>query len=217
MQPFEGWLVRLLQRSTWLGIWALLTAGAIAPAQTNSLRLWYERPATNGSEALPLGNGRLGAMIFGGVTQERLQLNEATLYSGYPGYRDLKLSVTNDYQRVAGLIAARHYAEADDIIQHNWRGNPPGHYQPLGDLWLEFEGQAEATNYRRELDLNDAICRISYECGGVHFSRGTFVSFPDQVIVLHLTTPISSQPLGADELHRDRCYPRRRIPGRWMR
>ena len=165
---------------------ALLVTRA-SVAQTNPLRLWYDRPATNWNEALPLGNGRLGAMVFGGVPHERLQLNEATLYSGYPGYRDIKLSVTNDYQKVADLIAARHYAEAGEIIQRNWRGKPPAYYQPLGDLLLDFEGQSEATNYCRELDLSNAICRVSYESGGVHFARETFVSFPDQAIVLHLT------------------------------
>jgi len=149
--------------------------------------LWYARAATNWNEALPLGNGRLGAMVFGGIAHERLQLNEGTLYSGYPGYRDLNLTVTNEYQQVAGLIAQRRYAEAEAIIQRGWRGKSPAYIQPLGDLFLDFEVDGPVTEYRRELDLARSVCRVSYRAGNTHFTREVFASYPDQVIVVRLT------------------------------
>ena len=77
------------------------------------MKLWYTQPASKWEEALPLGNGRLGAMVFGGVAEERLQLNEATLVSGYPSYRDLPLDVRKDFPAVTDLIAHRQFAEAD--------------------------------------------------------------------------------------------------------
>lgn len=103
------------------------------------LRLWYRNPAPDWNEALPLGNGRIGAMLFGGIETEHLQLNENTLYSEEPGHRDLKLDLTKDYDRVQAMLQNRQYAEASDFITKNWLGRGQPCYQPLGDLYLYID------------------------------------------------------------------------------
>ena len=126
-------------------------------------------------------------MVFGGVAEERLQLNEATLVSGYPGYRDLPLDVRKDLPRVTDLIARRQFAEADRLVTQKWLGASWACYQPLGDLFFAFEHQGSATEYTRELDLANAVCRVRYRAGDVRFTREIFASHPDEVIVVRFT------------------------------
>lgn len=170
-------------------IWGVLAvACCIAPAASaNGMQVWYDRAATNWNGALPLGNGRLGAMVFGGVETERLQLNEDTLYSGYPGSRDLPLDVRPDLLRMLEKIRAGKYAEVEEFVTKNWLGAVPAVYQPLGDLYLDFDHTGETTDYRRELDLENAVCRVEYAVDGVRFSREVFASHPDQLIVVRLS------------------------------
>lgn len=158
-----------------------------AQGTDTDLRLWYSQPAEKWEDAMPIGNGRLGAMVFGRAVSEHLQLNESTLVSGYPGYRDLPLDVRQDFATVTDLIAARKFAEADDYITRHWLGKSWACYQPLGDLYLDFNHAAPIEDYRRELDLARAVVRIQYRCGGVSFSREIFASYPDNVIVIRLT------------------------------
>jgi alpha-L-fucosidase 2 len=150
------------------------------------LRLWYRQPAIQWDEGMPIGNGRLGAMVSGGVASEHLQLNEATLVSGYPGYRDLKLDVAGGLQAVTGMIARREFAEADEFITRHWLGACWACYQPLGDLHIDFAHPGSVEDYRRELDLRDGIVRIIYRSGGVNFRREIFANHPDGVIVIRL-------------------------------
>jgi alpha-L-fucosidase 2 len=126
-------------------------------------------------------------MIFGDANNEHVQLNEATLVSGYPSYRDLPLDVRKGFSEVTNLIAHHQFAEADNFMTKNWLGASWACYQPLGDLFFDFESQQPVTHYRRELNLKDALCRISYEAGGVKFTRETFASRPDEVLVFHFT------------------------------
>lgn len=173
-------------RRQFLAALAVSPGMAAAPA-TSDLRLWYRRPAPDWNEALPIGNGRLGAMVFGGVAREQLQLNEDTLYSDEPGRRDLPLDITKTFDQVVALLRRRRYAEAEQFINRHWLGRVWPCYQPLGDLYLEFDHRdREAAGYRRELDLSEAICRVRYEHGGVLYEREIFASHPDQVIVLRL-------------------------------
>jgi alpha-L-fucosidase 2 len=165
-----------------VGLVALGAAGA-----EQDLKIWFAKPAPKWDEAFPLGNGRLGAMVFGGATAEHIQLNEATLVSGYPGYRDLPLDVRKEYPEVTALIAQRKFAEATDCVNTNWLGSAWACYQPLGDLFFDFTNEGTIENYRRELDLNTAICRVSYEAEGVKFTREIFASHPDEAIVFHFT------------------------------
>lgn len=150
------------------------------------LRLWYRNPAPDWNEALPLGNGRIGAMVFGGVDTEHLQLNENTLYSEEPGHRDLKLDLTKDYDRVQAMLRDRQYAEASDFITKNWLGRGQPCYQPLGDLHLYFDEGGEISNYTRDLDLSRAIATVGYTKNGVSFTREYFISNPNEVIVIRL-------------------------------
>jgi alpha-L-fucosidase 2 len=172
---------------------SFLAAAGVAPLARgaeppSALRLWYRQPAPDWNEALPIGNGRLGAMVFGGVAEEHLQLNENTLYSDEPGRRDLPLDVTPDFDRVVDLLRRGEYAEAESIITHKWCGRAQACYQPLGDLRLYFDGHAAMpADYQRDLDLATAISTVRYTHAGVTFTREYFASFPDQALVLRLS------------------------------
>ncbi len=151
------------------------------------LTLWYTKPAQVWTEALPIGNGRIGAMIFGGAEREHLQLNEDTLYAGGPYTPDN----TNAYAalpEVRELIFAGQYDAAAKIISDRMMAHPLGQmpYETAGDLFLDFATN-EVTDYHRELDLNTAVARITYTRDGVHFKRELFASAVDQVIVVRLT------------------------------
>ena len=126
-------------------------------------------------------------MIFGGVNQEHLQLNENTLYSGYPGYRDVSLKITNDFAAMTNLIAHRQFSEAERLAAEKWLGAAQACYQPLGDLFLDFDHATQATNYVRELDLATAVCHIHYQVDGVSYTREIFASHPDQAVLIRLT------------------------------
>src|SRR5262249_4243766 len=149
--------------------------------------LWYRQPAPDWNEALPIGAGRLGAMIFGGVAEERVQLNENTLYSDEPGRRDLPIDITPEFDRVIGMLRNGEYAEAAGIISRNWCGRAQPCYQPLGDLRLYFEGHTAPAGYSRDLDIATAIATVRYTQGGVAFTREYFASFPDQALVIRVS------------------------------
>jgi len=153
-----------------------------------NLVLWYDKPASEWVEAAPIGNGRLGAMIFGGVPAERLQLNEDTLYAGGP-YDPNNREALRALPEARRLIFEGKYQEAHDLVGARMMANPIKQmpYQPIGDLRLEHPGHAEVSNYRRELNLDTAIARISYTAGGITFGREIFASPVDQVIVVNLT------------------------------
>ncbi len=152
------------------------------PAQ----RLWYAQPAPDWNEALPIGNGRLGAMVFGGIEQEHLQFNDDTLVSSAPGVDDLPLDVTADFDEVVRLLKARQYVEASAIMSRRWTGRSWPCYQPCGDLFLKFHHPELPTEYSRELDLSNACVNVRYKCGAIAFERNYFASQPHQLIVLRL-------------------------------
>lgn len=162
-------------------------ASAQSAAPDPNLVLWYKQPAPDWNEALPVGNGHLGAMVFGGVATEHLQLNENTLYSGAPGDRDLPLDVAPDFEEVERLLRARQFAEAADLISRKWCGRAQDCYQPLGDLEIEFSHAGAASGYSRSLDLANAVASVKYSVGGVEFTREVFASHPANWIVVRLT------------------------------
>ena len=155
------------------------------PASDASSVLWYQRPAAQWVEALPLGNGRLGAMVFGGVERERLQLNEDTLWSGGPSTWN-NPNAPAALAEVRRLIAEETYPEAD-VAARGMQGPYTQSYLPLGDLYLAFEHGDLARGYRRELDLRTAISTVRYAIGGVTYTRECFASHPDQIIAVRLT------------------------------
>src|SRR5271165_4084031 len=121
------------------------------------LELWYETPAREWTEALPVGNGRLGAMVFGGVSRERLQLNEETLWTGGP-YSQVTPEACQHLEDVRALIFAGQYAEAETLAERTLMGRPLKQmsYQPAGDLWIEQDLPGDAVGYRRALNLDAA-------------------------------------------------------------
>jgi alpha-L-fucosidase 2 len=137
---------------------------------------------------MPLGNGRLGAMVFGGVAEERIQLNEDTLWSGAPHDYN-RPGASEHLAEIRKLIAEQKFDEARKLGDATMLGIPAvqASYQPLGELQLRLKGHAEAADYRRELDLTDAIARISYRIGDARFTREVFISQPDQVMVVRMT------------------------------
>lgn len=153
------------------------------------LRLWYRQPAEAWTEALPVGNGRLGAMVFGGVARERLQLNEDTLFAGGP-YDPSDPEALVALPRVRALIAAGKYAEAQALANEKMMARPlrmPS-YQTVGDLVLTFGASAFAESYRRQLDLDSATAGVEYRQGGVLWTREVFASAVDQVIAVRIRT-----------------------------
>jgi alpha-L-fucosidase 2 len=174
-----------------LAIQCLSQETSITPRQeapSGSLTLWYRQPAHQWVEALPIGNGRLGAMVFGGVTQERLQLNEDTLWAGGP-YDPVNPEALAALPQVRQLIFEGKYKEADRLIAAKVMGKPLRQmpYETIGDLLLTFPEMAGVEDYQRELDLDTAVATTSYTAQGVRFSREAFASPVDQVIVLRLT------------------------------
>lgn len=153
-----------------------------------SLSLWYDKPAANWNEALPVGNGRLGAMVFGGVAEERLQLNDDTLWAGQIQDRHNPKAL-EALPQVRKLIFDGKNEEAARLAGQTMMGVPPTvqSYQTLGDLHLSQELKGEATGYRRWLDLDAAKVTTEFTVGKTRFRREVFASHPDRVLVIRLT------------------------------
>lgn len=174
----------------------LLFASCTQTEQKEHLTLWYNEPSANWNEALPIGNGRAGAMVFGGIETEQLQLNENTLYSGEPSttFKDVKVT-PEMFDKVTDLLKAKKYPEASDLVCKNWLGRLHQYYQPFADLNIKNNKQGEVSGYKRELDISEAIATTAYEQNGVRYKREVFASHPDEVIIVHVT---SSSPDGID-------------------
>lgn len=153
----------------------------------DNLKLWYESPAQKWTEALPVGNGRLGAMVFGTVETEHLQLNEDTVWAGKPVERD-RAGAHKYLAEARRLIFEGKYAEGQKIMQREFMGpRLIRGYQTLGDLKLRFGGGQDVTDYRRQLDLDTAIASVTYRADGATFTREVFSSPVDQCIVVRLS------------------------------
>ncbi|MDE1916852.1 MAG: glycoside hydrolase family 95 protein [Sphingomonadales bacterium] len=170
---------------TLLGAKPVLRPQATAPRHEE--HLWYRQPAAVWTEALPVGNGRLGAMVFGRVAQERIQLNEDTLWAGSP-YDPDNPEALAALPQVRALLAEGKYKEATDLASARMMARPITQmpYGTLGDLLLTFANAAQPEDYRRELDLACAIATTDYGTGALRYRREVFASAPDQVIVMRL-------------------------------
>ncbi len=184
-----------LNLRTFFFVAIILCSGTVNPAfaQTDSLpdalSLWYNQPATEWNEALPVGNGRLGAMVFGRVQQERIQLNEETVWVGKPA-DFVNPEARAALPKVRELLFAGKYEEAVKLADDKMMGNKEvgSTYQTLGDLHLMFDStHSRHKNYRRDLDLKTAIAGVHYTTGKASFSREIFSSAADQVTVVRLT------------------------------
>ncbi|MFC0212979.1 glycoside hydrolase N-terminal domain-containing protein [Paenibacillus chartarius] len=151
----------------------------------NKLTMWYDRPAGSWFEALPIGNGRLGGMVFGGTERERIALNEDTLWSGEP--RDtLNHEAAGYLDLVRTLIFEGKHADAEAVIEEHMLGPDIESYLPLGDLELVFDRAGETAEYRRELDLSEGVARVRYRLGDAYCTRELLVSAADQVMAVRL-------------------------------
>ena len=168
---------------------SLLLLGLAAPVQLSAADpvLWYRHPAQKWGDALPVGNGRLGAMVYGGVAKEHIQLNEDTIWNGKKRDR-INPEALKALPEVRRLLFEGKPREAEALEDKKMMGipnrQPP--YQPLGDLNIDFSGQDDAVDYRRELNLATGIVRVTYRVGDATFTREVFSSVPDQVLVVHI-------------------------------
>ncbi len=152
-----------------------------------SLNLWYDEPASAWTEALPIGNGRLAAMVYGGTEKETIQFNEETLWSGQP-HDYAHPGAYNYLKKIRELLWAGKQREAEELANQHFMSQPFGQlcYQPFGNILLEFPDHENASNYKRNLDLEDAVSSVVYEVDEVKFKREIFASDPDQAIIIHL-------------------------------
>jgi len=153
-----------------------------APPEDSLLRLWYQQPATQWVAALPVGNGRIGAMVFGGVQQEQLQLNEGYLWSGGP--RDgNNPQAKQTLPLIRRLLSEEKYTEADQAAR-KMMGLYSARYLTLGSLFFDNSISGSPEQYRRELDLNNALSTVTFTAGGVTYTREVFISYPAQLLVV---------------------------------
>ena len=158
--------------------------------EARDVLIWFEQPAPEWAAALPVGNGRIGAMVFGTVQQERITLNEDTLWSGSP--RDWNNpDAKNHLPIVRKLVLEQQDYQAADYVCRRMQGPFNQAYQPLGDLLIDFSHSATVDKYRRELNLDNATARVTYEADGTIYTREIFASKPNQVVVVKLS---SSKP-----------------------
>jgi alpha-L-fucosidase 2 len=152
----------------------------------SSTVMWLNEPARAWDEAIPIGNGRLGGMVFGGYMRERIQVNDDTFWSGMP--RDLQFPSAAQYlPEIRKLIMNDQTKEAQKLIDSKLLGPYNQCYMPLADILLEINDSLNITDYRRELDLNRGVVTITYSQNGTRYKREIFSSYPDQAIVIRLT------------------------------
>ena len=185
-----------------------LARAAGQPERPGNQRLWYRQPASRWEEALPLGNGRLGAMVFGRVAQERLQLNEDTLWAGAP-YTPDNPEANAALPEVRRLIAAGRYKEATELASAKMMAKPLWQmaYGTLGDLLFDFVGAERPSSYERSLDLGSAIATTRFAGRRGRVCREAFVSAPDHLIVLRMDGPRGGLDFDLSTVHMVGLYP----------
>jgi alpha-L-fucosidase 2 len=166
-------------------LFVLCTGTGFAQSSRTDLKLWYNEPASVWTEALPVGNGRLGAMVFGGVHEERIQLNEATLWSGGPADLNPNPEAPNYLPQVREALFKGDYKTAQELCR-KLQGRYTESYLPLGDLVVRHRFTGQPTGYSRELDLTTATATTRFTLGGTRYTREVLASAPDQVIVIRL-------------------------------
>jgi len=161
------------------------------PKLQGDMVLWYDRPAVQWLDASPIGNGLMAGMVFGKTAQERIALNESSFWSGVPhDYNDPNAG--SHFEYIKEQVFAGKYAEMGDYIDKNFYGIPAAMqaYQPIGDLLLTFPevDSTAVADYRRELDMETGISTVTYKSGGVVYKREVFISYPDKVMVVRVST-----------------------------
>ena len=167
-----------------------LSFSAVLLAQTddNTERLWYDKPASIWLEALPIGNGRLGGMVYGGTQVDEIQLNEDSFWSGGP-HNNNSTTSAKYLEQVRNLIFSGKEQDAEDLINKQFVKGPHGmKYLTLGSLKLTHTGitSSKVKNYERELDLRTALSTVTFDHDGHHYRRTVFASMPDSIIVMRM-------------------------------
>ena len=172
-----------------LFILAVLSVAALqscAEKDHISDRLWYDKPASQWLEALPVGNSNIGAMVFGGVAEEEIQINEETFWSGGPHNNNSPRSLARLGQ-VRSLILSGHEDEAKDIINKDFVVGPHGmRFLPMCSLKMSFDIPGEYSDYQRSLDFSDAVAEVSFKAGDVNYTRQVIASLPDKILAVML-------------------------------
>ena len=163
-----------------------LLVGLSLETEAKSLKLWYDSDAGSSfTDALPIGNGYMGGIIYGGVTKDYIGLNESTVWSGGPGNNN-KQGAANYLNDARDALFRGDYRTAESIVNDRMIGPGPASFQPVGDLVITTSHN-DYSNYYRELDLETAIAKTTYTYNGVKYTREYFASYPDHVIVVHLS------------------------------
>lgn len=202
-----------------IGIFLVLIFNVNINAQKSTTRMWYNKPATRFEEALPLGNGRIGMMIYGDVYRDIINLNEETMWGGKPTDTSAPANSVENLAKVRELLFQEKWQEASEALK-NIQGSNSQSYVPLGNLYINqtYKSKSEPQNYVRDLDLTTAISTVSYMLDTVQFKREFFISAPDQIAVIKFTsskkgelnftiggdTPFDNakiQAIGGDEFH----------------
>ena len=171
---------------------ALLLLSVFQVNAQQKLKLQYDKPAANWNEALPLGNGRLGAMVFGNPQKEELQLNEETVWAGEPG-NNVPKNVFSNIEQIRKLLFEGKNKEAQDLANTTFPRQAPKDlnygmpYQTVGSLWIEFPGHDKYSDYKRDLDIQKAVSSVSYKVNGVAYKRELLTSFSDDIILVKLS------------------------------
>lgn len=152
-----------------------------------TMRLWYNQPAQYFEESLVLGNGKMGATVYGGVQTDQIQLNDATLWTGEPIDVNINAEAYKNLPAVREALKNEDYKLADQL-NRKLQGKFSASYAPLGTLYLSFKHGEKAKNYERELNIENAVSKLAYEIDGVKYSREYLVSYPDQVMVIKLSS-----------------------------
>ncbi|WP_299577986.1 glycoside hydrolase family 95 protein [uncultured Sunxiuqinia sp.] len=160
--------------------------------KTNRAGIWFDSPAQNWNEAIPIGNGTLGGMVYGGVESDTIKINEETLWSGGP--RDLQnYEAIKHLPKIRQLLNDDKTKEAERLINSTMLGEYNECYMPMGDLVINTNSQEKAENYIRQLDLETGLVNINYSIGGVQYKKEVFSSYPDKVIVVKFTSSKKGQ------------------------
>lgn len=154
--------------------------------ESENMKLWYDSPASKWEEALPLGNGRIGAMVFGNPSEELYQLNEETLWSGAPSDRN-NPKAKNALPAIRKAVNDGDYALARQLWKDNAQGPYTARYLPMADMRITMKTSGKPAEIYRDLDLSSATATVSYSADGVNFRRTAFISYPDQVMVVRIT------------------------------
>ncbi|MFI8378355.1 glycosyl hydrolase family 95 catalytic domain-containing protein [Leeuwenhoekiella sp. NPDC079379] len=177
-------------RHNYFALFSFLILSSLGWSQSNHV-LWFDKPASFFEESLVMGNGKLGASIFGGVDSDKIYLNDATFWSGEPVNANMNPEAYKNIPEVREALNAENYELADKLYKQI-QGSFSEAYEPIGTLFLNFDSK-KSKNYKRELNINEAIAKTTYSIGDVDHTREYFVTNPDKVMGIHLTSSVAKK------------------------